>query len=91
VQIALGNSGTCEGAGIGLTNVGPVPLKAQRAEDFLRGKHLDGGNIGEAARMAAADAQPSSDLRGPASYKTSMVRELTLRALRHAVERASSS
>src|SRR6516164_8354786 len=49
VQIALGNSGTCEGAGIGLTNVGPVPLKAQRAEDFLRGKHLDAGNIGEAA------------------------------------------
>ena len=91
VQIALGNSGTCEGAGIGLTNVGPVPLKAQRAEDFLRGKHLDAGNIGEAARMAAADAQPSSDLRGPASYKTSMVRELTLRALGQAVERASSS
>ena len=91
VQIALGNSGTCEGAGIGLTNVGPVPLKAQRAEDFLRGKHLDAGNIGEAARMAAADAQPNSDLRGPASYKTSMVRELTLRALRRAVERTSSS
>lgn len=88
-QVALEESRACKEAGIGLTNVGPTPLEAESARDFLRGKSLDEATIKQAARMAAEHARPSSDLRGPASYKTSMVRELTIRALVHAHERAS--
>ena len=88
-QVTLEASGICSYAGIGLTNVGPTPLDGQRASDFLKGKSLDEMSIKQAARIAADDAQPSSDLRGPASYKTSMVRELTIRALVLARERAS--
>jgi carbon-monoxide dehydrogenase medium subunit len=88
-QVTLEASGICIYAGIGLTNVGPTPLDGQRASDFLKGKSLDEMSIKQAARIAAEDAQPSSDLRGPASYKTSMVRELTIRALVRARERAS--
>jgi carbon-monoxide dehydrogenase medium subunit len=88
-QITLGASGICDRAGIGLTNVGPTPLLAQRACEFLRGKTLDTVNLDQAGRLAADDAQPSSDLRGPASYKTSMVRELAVRALVRARQRAS--
>jgi len=88
-QVTLEASGICIYAGIGLTNVGPTPLEGQRASDFLKGKSLDEMSIKQAARIAADDAQPSSDLRGPASYKTSMVRELTIRALDRARERAS--
>ena len=88
-QITLDASGICDRAGIGLTNVGPTPLLAQRASEFLRGKTLDALNVDQAGRIAAEQAQPSSDLRGPASYKTSMVRELTARALVRARERAS--
>jgi aerobic carbon-monoxide dehydrogenase medium subunit len=88
-QVTLEASGICLYAGIGLTNVGPTPLDGQRASDFLKGKSLDEMSIKQAARIAADDAQPSSDLRGPASYKTSMVRELTIRALVRARERAS--
>jgi aerobic carbon-monoxide dehydrogenase medium subunit len=88
-QVTLEASGICLYAGIGLTNVGPTPLDGQRASDFLKGKSLDEMSIKQAARIAADDAQPSSDLRGPASYKTSMVRELTVRALVRARERAS--
>jgi aerobic carbon-monoxide dehydrogenase medium subunit len=88
-QVTLEASGICLYAGIGLTNVGPTPLDGQRASDFLKGKSLDEMTIKQAARIAADDAQPSSDLRGPASYKTSMVRELTIRALVRARERAS--
>jgi aerobic carbon-monoxide dehydrogenase medium subunit len=88
-QVTLDSHGSCQRAGIGLTNVGPTPLKARKAEDFLRGKRLDEASIREAARLAVDDARPSSDLRGPAEYKSAMVRELTRRALTRALERAS--
>lgn len=88
-QVTLEESGVCREAGIGLTNVGPTPLEAEGATDFLTGKSLDERTIRQAGRIAAEHARPSSDLRGPASYKTSMVRELTIRALVRARERAS--
>jgi carbon-monoxide dehydrogenase medium subunit len=88
-QVTLSADGTCERAGIGLTNVGPVPLKATQAEEFLRGKKLDAASLGEAGRLAAEIADPSSDLRGPAEYKKGLVAELTKRALSRAAERAN--
>lgn len=84
-QVTVDANGICQQAGIGLTNVGGTPIKAANAEDFLRGKSLDEANINQAAQLAASDAQPSSDLRGPAEYKLSMVRELTKRALTKAL------
>ena len=87
-QVTLDAGGTCQTAGIGLTNVGPTPVKARKAEAFLRGKKLDQANLRQAAQLAAEEAQPSSDLRGPAEYKKGLVKELTFRALSRAVERA---
>ncbi len=88
VQLTLSASGTCERAGIGLTNVGPVPIKADEAEQFLRGKRLDDATIKQAAQVAARQSQPSADLRGSVEYKRDLVRVLTARALRKAIERA---
>jgi len=88
-QVTLDGQGSCQRAGIGLTNVGPTPLRARKAEDSLRGRRLDEASIQEAAHLAADDARPSTDLRGPADYKSAMVRELTRRALTRALERAS--
>ncbi len=48
-QVTVDAAGICQDAGIGLTNVGATPLKANRAEDFLRGKRLDESNIKQAA------------------------------------------
>jgi aerobic carbon-monoxide dehydrogenase medium subunit len=87
-QVTLDAGGLCQKAGIGLTNVGPKPIKAKKAEDYLRGKKLDAATIAQAARLAADDAQPSSDLRGPAEYKKGLIKELTKRALTRAAERA---
>jgi aerobic carbon-monoxide dehydrogenase medium subunit len=75
--------------GIGLTNVGPIPVKARKAEEFLRGKKLDEANIRQAAQLAADESEPSADLRGPVEYKKGLVKELTKRALSRALERAS--
>jgi carbon-monoxide dehydrogenase medium subunit len=87
-QVTLDEKGGCQKVGIGLTNVGPTPLKAVQAENFLRGKRADPSSIEQAGTLAAADAQPSSDLRGPVEYKKGLVKELTRRALTRAVERA---
>lgn len=87
-HLALNNQGIVQKAGIGLTNVGPKPIKARKAEDFLRGKKADAAAIAQAAQLAADEAQPSSDLRGPAEYKKGLVKELAKRALSRAAERA---
>ena len=41
-----------------------------------------------AAQLAADESEPSADLRGPVEYKKGLVKELTKRALKRAVERA---
>jgi len=87
-QVTVDANGAAQKVGIALTNVGPTPIKAKKAEDFLRGKKLDEANIRHAAQLAADDAQPSSDLRGPAEYKKGLVKELAKRALSRAAERA---
>ena len=88
VQLELGASGTCERAGIGLTNVGSMPIKAAAAEAALEGKRPDEATIKRASELAADAARPLADLRGSAEYKKDLVRVLTARALRKAVERA---
>ena len=86
---ASGN-GTIEKAGIGLTNAGPVPVKASAAEAFLAGKKPDAATLAEAARIASEAASPSADRRGSVEYKRNMARVLTKRALVRAVSRAQA-
>ena len=88
VQLTLGAGDVCAQVGIGLTNVGLTPIKAAEAEAALRGKPLDEGAIKRASELAAAAAQPSEDLRGSVEYKRDLVRVLTGRAIRKAIERA---
>jgi carbon-monoxide dehydrogenase medium subunit len=90
VQIALAGDGTCAAAGIGLTNVGPTPIKARRAEARLQGRRPDDAAIREAAALAAEESDPAEDLRGSVAYKRDLVRVLTARAIRRALERAGA-
>ena len=87
VQVTLDEKGACQKVGMGLTNVGATPVKARKAEDFLRGKKLDDDAIAQAAQLAADQAEPSADLRGPVEYKKGLVKELAKRALRLTRER----
>ena len=87
-QLTVDEGGVCENIGIGLTNVGATPVRAAKAEEFLRGKKLDEANIEQAAQLAAGEAQPNSDLRGPEEYKRGLIKELTRRALTRADLRA---
>ena len=87
--ITLDNQGNISSAGIGLTNVGPAPIKAREAAQSLLGKPLDEASMQHAADLAAAASQPASDSRGPADYKRAMVHTLTVRALRKSLARAT--
>jgi carbon-monoxide dehydrogenase medium subunit len=89
-QLTLDESGSIKEAGIGLTNVGLTAIKARKTEDFLRGKKPEQAVFKQAGQLAAAEAQPAADLRGPEEYKRAMVRVLTFRALKRAVERAQA-
>lgn len=90
VQISLDDDGVCKYIGIGLTNVNPVPLRANRAEEALYGKKITDDLIATAAQFAAEDCKPSSDLRGDEEYKRAMVAVLVKRMLNKAIKRAKS-
>ncbi len=81
-------NGVIDRAGIGLTNVGPSPIKAREAETFLAGKRAEEATFAEAGRLAAAATSPGVDRRGSVEYKQNMARVLTVRALRKAAQRA---
>ena len=89
VNINLDDSGTCTAAGIGLTNVNPTPLKAERSEQALIGTKLDDAAIENAAQYASEDCNPSDDLRGSVDYKRRVVKVLTKRMIIKAMERAN--
>jgi aerobic carbon-monoxide dehydrogenase medium subunit len=87
-QVTLGRGDVCDQVRIGLTNVGPVPIKARQAEELLRGKTVEPEAVRQAAQLAAEESQPNPDLRGSAEYKRDLVRVLTIRALNRALEQA---
>lgn len=91
VQVTLNAAGECTRAGIGLCGVGSISLRARQAEEYLVGRLLTEDVLAEAAHVAAEEADPVSDQRGPAEYKRDMVRVLTRRALQQAVERARAA
>jgi carbon-monoxide dehydrogenase medium subunit len=88
VQLALNADGDVTAAGIGLTNLGPMPIRATAAEAALIGRTPDAAMLRQAAALAASATDPVDDLRGPAEYKRAVTRTLTLRALEAAVARA---
>ena len=90
VQLLLGDDGVCAHAGIGLTNVNPLPLRASRSEEALVGTKVDDEAIEKAAQYASEDCNPSTDLRGDEDYKRRIIKVLTKRMIKKSLERASS-
>jgi carbon-monoxide dehydrogenase medium subunit len=87
-QVTLAAGGTVEQVGLALTNLGPTPIQASAAEQYLTGKSPGDDVIAEAARLAAGATQPTADRRGGADYKREMARVHAGRALKLAIQRA---
>jgi carbon-monoxide dehydrogenase medium subunit len=87
VQLTV-DGDVCSAARIGLTNVSAVPMRATDAEQILMGQRLTDEVIEEAGRAAAAQCDPSADLRGSVAYKRDLTRVLLKRAIQRAAQRA---
>ena len=87
VQLALEGE-RCNAARIGLTNVSAVPMRATGAEQALAGQEINEEVLEAAGQAAAAECDPSADLRGSIEYKRDLTRVLTKRAIRKAIARA---
>ncbi len=91
VCLVLDSSGTnCQDVRIALGAVAPVPLRVSAAEKVLRGKVLKEDLFEEAAVKAKEVAEPITDARGSADYRTALVKTLTRDALRQAKDLAAS-
>jgi len=86
--LTLGDGNVCKDVRIGLGAVGPTPLRATSAEQYLKGKILDEATIREAAERAVEGASPPSDVHGSKQYRVEVIKVLTSRSLRLALSRA---
>jgi carbon-monoxide dehydrogenase medium subunit len=91
VQLRLGDDGEVALVGIGLTAVNDSPFAATDAEARLLGQSPSETVFRDVGEAAAAQSRPVDDSHGPDDYKRAMVIEMTIRALRAAVARATDA
>lgn len=68
-------------AKVGLTNMGPTPLRARSVEGALAGCELTEEAVGAACASAADGTHPPEDLQGDADYRRHLATVLTRRAV----------
>ena len=82
--------GTCKEARIAVGSVAPTVLRSKKAEGALKGQKLDLKVIETAARAAAEEVKPITDLRSTAEYRKETTRVLVKRVVEKALERAKA-
>jgi len=85
--VTVGEGNICKDVRIGLGAVGAIPLRATKAEEYLKGKTLDDKNIVAAAEVANDGADPPSDMHGSREYRLEMIKVFTKRTLKLAMSR----
>ena len=79
---------------VSLGSVAPVPIRALEAEQVLIGRELaaiDDDTLGEVGSLATGAAEPISDVRAGAEYRSKMCAVLTRRALADALNRLNGA
>ena len=74
-------NGTIAEARVGLTNMGPTPVRASAVEAALAGAATDAGAVGAATAATAEGTRPPSDLGGAADYRQHLAQVLARRAV----------
>lgn len=76
------DNGSFDFVRIALAAVAPTPIRAVKAEEFLKGKAMDDSLIREGAEIASKECSPISDVRASKEYRKELVKELTYRAIK---------
>jgi carbon-monoxide dehydrogenase medium subunit len=79
--LVLRSNGSVAEARIGLTNMGPIPVRARAAEGAAAGVDASRDALRAAAARADEGADPPGDLHGAPDYRRHLARVLTGRAL----------
>jgi aerobic carbon-monoxide dehydrogenase medium subunit len=82
------SDGAISDARLAFAGVSDVPARATGAEELLVGQRPSAELLDEAARRAAGDIDPPSDLHGSAEYRKKVAAVLVRRGLREAVDNA---
>ena len=91
VGLSLSESDEISNARIGLTVAAPVPIRAHKAEEFLKGKRVEAEVLAEAGKIASSEASPRDSLRSKAWYRREMIAVFVPRMAALAAERISNS
>jgi carbon-monoxide dehydrogenase medium subunit len=78
-------------AAVVLGAVGPVPVLALKASDFLVGKKPSQEIFKETGRIAKEEASPITDIRGSIWHRKELIQVLTERSLSEALEKAEGN
>ncbi|MBN1277913.1 MAG: FAD binding domain-containing protein [Deltaproteobacteria bacterium] len=87
VALNLAEDRTIVDARIGLSVVAPTPIRALRAEEYLKGKSFREDVLLEAGRIASSEASPRDSIRGKAWYRGDMIKVFVPRMAKLAAER----
>jgi carbon-monoxide dehydrogenase medium subunit len=79
--LARRSNGQVAEARVGLTNMGPVPVRAAAVEAAAAGADASAAALTAAAAAAADGTNPPADLHGQPDYRSHLARVLTGRAL----------
>ena len=82
----------CRDIRIALGAVGPIPSRARKAEEVIRGERLGGERVEielleEVTRVASDESFPIDDFRGYAAYRRKLVRMLVGKGLERVIAR----
>lgn len=76
---------------IALAAVGPTPIYANKASEFLLGKDGSDDNLDQASQIAQDSCSPITDMRGDVEFRKHLIGVLTRRTLDLALKRAGGN
>jgi xanthine dehydrogenase small subunit len=74
-----GKAGVIDRIGLAFGGVAPVPLFMHKTCDYLKGEIISMETVRRAIAIAQSEIAPISDVRGSATYKRLLVRQITIK------------
>jgi carbon-monoxide dehydrogenase medium subunit len=75
----------CNDIKIVLGAVAPTPMRANKAEESMKGQKINKALINQTAQIAASEARPITDQRSSAEYRKTLIKVYLKRALRELI------